>query len=68
MQILNNFAFKKVISIEIDKIKIDEVKIRFKDENDFYKINFIHGDSVDKLKEIYDQSINIIFRCSRNVF
>ena len=61
LQILNNFAFKKVISIEIDKIKIDEVKIRFKDENDFYKINFIHGDSVDKLKEIYDQSINIIY-------
>ena len=49
----------KVISIEIDKIKIDEVKIRFKDENDFYKINFIHGDSVDKLKEIYDQSITL---------
>ena len=60
-QTLNNFEFKKIISIEIDKIKIDEAKIRFKDENDFSKINFIHGDSADKLKEIYDQSINIIF-------
>ena len=61
LQTLNNFAFKKIISIEIDKIKIDEAKIRLKDENNFSKINFIHGDSADKLKEIYDQSINIIF-------
>lgn len=59
--ILTNFSFKKIISIEIDKIKIDKARLRFKDENDYSKIIFIQGDSADKLKEIYDQSIDIFF-------
>lgn len=60
-QILTNFSFKKIISIEIDKEKIDKSKLRFQDENDCSKIVLIQGDSAEKLKEIYDQSINIIF-------
>lgn len=59
--ILNNFSFKKIISIEIDKIKIDKVKQRFRYENDYSKIILIQGDSANKLKEIYDESIDIIF-------
>lgn len=59
--VLTNFSFKKIISIEIDKVKIDKAKQRFQYENDYSKIIFIQGDSADKLKEIYDQSINIIF-------
>lgn len=60
-QILTYFSFKKIISIEIDEIKIDKARLRFKDENDYSKISLIHGDSAEKLREIYDQSINIIF-------
>lgn len=58
---LTNFSFKKIISIEIDKIKIDKLKQRLKNENDYSKIILIHGDSAIKLREIYDQNINIIF-------
>ena len=57
-QILTNFNFKKIISVEIDKIKIDKAKLRFKD---YSKIIFVQGDSAEKIEEIYDQSINVIF-------
>lgn len=59
--VLTNFSFKKIISIEIDKIKIDKAKQRLKYENNYSKITFIQGDSAEKLKKIYNQSINIIF-------
>lgn len=59
--ILTNFSFKKIISIEIDKLKIDKANQRFKYENDYSKISFIQGDSAVQLKKIYDQSITIIF-------
>tara|TARA_B100001175_G_scaffold272444_1_gene245623 strand:- start:582 stop:1340 length:759 start_codon:yes stop_codon:yes gene_type:complete len=59
--VLTNFNFKKIISIEIDKIKIDKVKQRLQYENDYSKIIFIEGDSSIKLREIYDQSTDIIF-------
>jgi hypothetical protein len=59
--ILTNFNFKKNISIEIDKAKIDKVKKNLQYENGFSKTIFIEGDSAVKLKEIYDQSTDIIF-------
>ena len=59
--VLTNFNFKKIISIEIDKIKIDKVKQKLQYDNDYSKIILIEGDSAIKLREIYDQSTDIVF-------
>ena len=59
--VLTNFNFKKIISIEIDKIKIDKVKQKLKYDNNYSKIILIEGDSAIKLREVYDQSIDVIF-------
>ena len=61
LDVLTNFNFKKIISIEIDKILIDKAKQRLQYENNYSKINFVEGDSSIRLKELYDQSIDIIF-------
>ena len=53
--------FKKVISIEIDKGLVDKASDLFKNEILNSKVLFIHGDSQKKIKEIFNQDINIIF-------
>ena len=66
--VLNNFNFKKVISIEIDQIKINKVKERLKENNYYSKILFVHGDSSEKLKEHFDQNVNIIFLDAHGIY
>ena len=56
-----HFNFKKFISIDIDQQKIDKAKQRFKNEIANSKVLLVQGDSGVKIKEIYNQSINIIF-------
>ena len=63
--IYNNFKFKEIISIELDKQKIDKVKPKVKDKNN---ISIIHGDSAFKLKEIYNRNINILFLDAHGIY
>lgn len=53
--------FKKIISIDINKSFIDNVTQRFKNEIENSKVLLVQGDSQEKIKEIFDQSINIFF-------
>ncbi|MDC0992438.1 hypothetical protein OAR15_00970, partial [Candidatus Pelagibacter sp.] len=58
---LTNFNFKKIISIEIDKTKIDKAKQKLQYENDYSKIILIEGNSPIQLRKIFDHSTDIIF-------
>jgi hypothetical protein len=51
--------FKKIISIDINKSFIDNASQRFKNEIKNSKVLLVQGDSQEKIKEIYDESINI---------
>ncbi len=61
VQFALEFNFKKIISIDINKSFIDNVKQRFKNEIKDSKVLLVQGDSQEKIKEIFDQSINIFF-------
>lgn len=61
VQDILDLNFKKVISIEIDKNRIEKGKKRFKQKIDEKKVLILEGDSKEKIKEIFDSSINIIF-------
>ena len=61
VQEIINLNFKKIISIEIDQKAIDKAKIRFKNEIAQSKVILIQGDSEKKIKETFNQNINIIF-------
>lgn len=50
---------KKIISIDINKSYIDKANQRFKNEVKNSRVLLIEGDSQEKIKEIYDPSINI---------
>ena len=58
--------FKKVISIDIDKNAIDNANQRFKNEVINSRVLLVQGDSQEKIKEIFDQSINIIYLDAHN--
>ena len=53
--------WKKIISIDINKSFIDNVTQRFENEIKNSKVLLVQGDSQEKIKEIFDQSINIFF-------
>jgi len=53
--------WKKIISIDINKSFIDNSTQRFKNEIKNSKVLLVHGDSQEKIKEIFDQSINIFY-------
>ena len=61
VQDILDLNFKKVISIEIDKKRVEKGKERFKQEIHEKKVLILEGDSKEKIKEIFDPSINIIF-------
>ena len=61
VQDILDLNFKKVISIEIDKNRVEKGKKRFKQDIDEKKVMILQGDSKEKIKEIFDSSINIIF-------
>ena len=53
--------FKKIISIDINKSFIDNANQRFKNEVKNSRVLLFQGDSQEKIKEIYDPSINIFY-------
>ena len=53
--------FKKIISIDINKSSIHNANQRFKNEVENSRVLLVQGDSQEKIKEVYDQSINIFF-------
>jgi len=61
VQFALDLNFKKIISIDINKSYIDKANQRFKNEVKNFRVLLIQGDSQEKIKEIYDESINIFF-------
>ena len=61
VQLALDLSFKKIISIDIDKSAIDNANQRFKNEVLDSRVLLVQGDSQEKIKEIFDQSINIIY-------
>lgn len=61
VQLALDLNFKKIISIDIDKRAIDNANQRFKNEVLDSRVLLVQGDSQEKIKEIFDQSINIIY-------
>ena len=53
--------FKKIIAIDINKSYIDNANQRFKNEVINSRVLLVQGDSQEKIKEIYNESINIFF-------
>ncbi len=61
VQFALDLGYKKIISIEINKSLIDKANQRFKNEVKNSKVLLVQGDSQEKIKEIFDQNINIFF-------
>tara|TARA_Y100000816_G_C26006590_1_gene526102 strand:- start:301 stop:1068 length:768 start_codon:yes stop_codon:yes gene_type:complete len=61
VQFALDLNFKKIISLEINKSFIDNANQRFKNEVKNSRVLLVQGDSQEKIKEIYDESINILF-------
>lgn len=61
VQFAIDLNFKKIISLDINKSYIDKANQRFKNEVKNSRVLLIQGDSQEKIKEIYDESINIFF-------
>lgn len=61
VQFALDLNFKKIISIDINKSSIDNANQRFKNEIKNSRVLLVQGDSQEKIKEIFDQNINIFF-------
>ena len=61
IQFALDLNFKKIISIDINKSYIDNANQRFKNEVINSRVLLVQGDSQEKIKEIYNESINIFF-------